>query len=142
MVHRQNEYGQLGIGTTTDESAPQLIQSLLGYNVSKIACGQHHAAAIIDGKLWTWGKGKNGQLVQYISIFEFTIPGTWPCNDKEYKTSQPEDGGTFSKQNNCLCCPWMGPLFSIDKLWRNIRFWIFQGGSSRIRMLFTTEFIH
>jgi alpha-tubulin suppressor-like RCC1 family protein len=55
----QNSQGQVGNGTTTDQSGPAQISS--GY--STVAAGMEHSAAIkTDGTLWTWGDNLFGQL--------------------------------------------------------------------------------
>ena len=56
-----NSFGQLGIGTTSSESAPVLVDS--DGQFEKIAVSSTHSAAIkTDGSLWTWGRNLHGQL--------------------------------------------------------------------------------
>lgn len=59
-----NNYGQLGLGTTTPyESKPQVINSLLGIPIAFIACGGNHTFAISkSGAVFGWGKNTMGQL--------------------------------------------------------------------------------
>jgi alpha-tubulin suppressor-like RCC1 family protein len=58
----QNNYGQVGDGTTVDKTIPT--QNVAGgTDWDKIACGYHHSGAIKDdGTLWTWGRGTHGQI--------------------------------------------------------------------------------
>jgi len=57
-----NAYGQLGDNTITNKSSP--VQTFGSANTWKqVACGSNHTvAAKIDGTVWTWGKGTQGQL--------------------------------------------------------------------------------
>jgi alpha-tubulin suppressor-like RCC1 family protein len=57
-----NAYGQLGDNTATTKSSP--VQTFGSANTWKqVACGSNHTvAAKIDGTVWTWGKGTQGQL--------------------------------------------------------------------------------
>lgn len=57
-----NLNGALGTPTTTVNYSycPILVQDL--YDVSKISSGYHHMCAISQGKLYSWGKGVDGQL--------------------------------------------------------------------------------
>lgn len=58
-----NEYGQLGDGTTADKYVPTLINSFDGEKVIAVDLGQDHSAAITEtGKLYTWGHNQHGQL--------------------------------------------------------------------------------
>ncbi len=56
-----NDYGQLGDGTTTDKATPTQIGSAT--NWSAIAAGSRHTVGLkSDGTLWTWGRNPYGQL--------------------------------------------------------------------------------
>lgn len=56
-----NEYGQIGNGTTINQSIPVLIDSTT--NWLQLSAGQFCSAAIRnDGTLWTWGNNEWGQL--------------------------------------------------------------------------------
>lgn len=56
-----NEYGQLGDGTTVNKNRPVQVQGLS--DVIEIACGGLHIVALkSDGTVWTWGYNGYGQL--------------------------------------------------------------------------------
>jgi len=56
-----NEYGQLGDGTTVSKTVPTQIGTATDW--AKISCGNNHAVAIKNnGTLWTWGFNIQGQL--------------------------------------------------------------------------------
>lgn len=57
-----NDYGQLGIGASTDdEFKPVLVPDL--ENVKKVSSGDYHTCAVLKGgKLKCWGYNSNGQL--------------------------------------------------------------------------------
>jgi len=68
-------YGQLGnlARKHNMHSTPHLIDHLVSYKVSvvNISCGQYHTAAISNqGKLFTWGSGKWGQLGHGVRLDE------------------------------------------------------------------------
>jgi alpha-tubulin suppressor-like RCC1 family protein len=55
-----NSYGQLGIGSTTNQSIPN---SISGVSVSKISCGKWHVLVKTTGsELYAWGYNGDGQL--------------------------------------------------------------------------------
>ena len=56
-----NEFGQLGDGTTTDKSTP--VQVADGHRFTRISAGRFHTVAIDEnGNVWTWGWNNYGQL--------------------------------------------------------------------------------
>lgn len=59
-----NGYDQLGLGersTKGDVSVPKEIPFKI--RIASVACGGNHSAAVsVDGRLFTWGDGVNGQL--------------------------------------------------------------------------------
>jgi len=56
-----NTFGQLGDGTLTTRSTPQLVPGLA--NVIRIAAGRRHTYALLtDGTLQAWGDNSDGQL--------------------------------------------------------------------------------
>ncbi|XP_050739123.1 RCC1 and BTB domain-containing protein 1-like isoform X1 [Eriocheir sinensis] len=60
----QNNYGQVGSGTTTNQPTPRrVIASIGGRQVVDIACGQTSSMAVMDnGEVYGWGLNSSGQL--------------------------------------------------------------------------------
>jgi len=62
----RNDNGQLGDDSTTHRNVPVAVNVagvLSGKTITKIATGQHHSLALdSDGKVYAWGRGRNGQL--------------------------------------------------------------------------------
>ena len=57
----ENEYGQLGDGSTIESSTPILIDSTSTWTA--IAAGKFHSMAVkSDGSFWAWGYNDSGQL--------------------------------------------------------------------------------
>jgi alpha-tubulin suppressor-like RCC1 family protein len=56
--------GQLGLGRRGDVSVPFLVNFFAENTmaVNKIAAGYYQSAALVAGKLYTWGWGDKGQL--------------------------------------------------------------------------------
>ncbi|WP_409014998.1 RCC1 domain-containing protein, partial [Archangium sp.] len=56
-----NQYGQLGDGTTATRSSPRRVSALSG--VVALSAGYFHSLAVLqDGTVWAWGKNDSGQL--------------------------------------------------------------------------------
>jgi alpha-tubulin suppressor-like RCC1 family protein len=54
-----NGYGQLGDGTTTNQTSPMQIEGAY----TSVAAGSYHTLALLtDGTLWAWGANSQGQL--------------------------------------------------------------------------------
>jgi len=57
-----NSNGQLGDGTTTDRHTPVQVTGLPANATQVEAGGRHTCALLVDGTVWCWGKGGNGEL--------------------------------------------------------------------------------
>lgn len=59
----QGIFGALGSGNMDNNNTPIGIEELWGLGIIQIACGENHSAALsVDGQVFTWGRGKYGQL--------------------------------------------------------------------------------
>lgn len=56
-----NNYGQLGIGSTSNRTTPTLVPGM-DKDVTSVSVGESHACAIKNGGLYCWGYNKYGQL--------------------------------------------------------------------------------
>ncbi|XP_061460632.1 serine/threonine-protein kinase Nek8 isoform X2 [Rhineura floridana] len=55
--------GCLGHETFTDVSQPKIVEALLGYEITQVACGASHVLAVSnEGEVFAWGRGDNGRL--------------------------------------------------------------------------------
>ena len=97
-----NDYGQLGDGTTTDKYIPKKIMD----NVKLVSLGDFHSAAIMkDGSLYTWGDNSSGQLGDGTTIKRYT-PIKIMDNVRSvslgngYSAAIMEDGSLYAWGNN------------------------------------------
>ena len=57
-----NEYGQLGLGNTTDRTTFTQVTTNINNDVKQIACGYYHTFILNnDGSVWVCGRNNNGQ---------------------------------------------------------------------------------
>ncbi|KQJ88287.1 ultraviolet-B receptor UVR8 [Brachypodium distachyon] len=58
-----NDFGQLGIGSSTTHIVDPIEVTGFGEKVVQISAGNHHSCAVTaDGELFVWGKNSSGQL--------------------------------------------------------------------------------
>jgi alpha-tubulin suppressor-like RCC1 family protein len=58
-----NYYGQLGIGSTTQQTRSQVVNMPDNLRVTDISLGSSHTCAIVNnGSVYCWGRGDSGQL--------------------------------------------------------------------------------
>jgi alpha-tubulin suppressor-like RCC1 family protein len=63
FVWGRNEWGQLGVGHTTDQISPIKLESLDPHDIVNISCGYRHTLAVTrGGELWSWGRNEYGEL--------------------------------------------------------------------------------
>ncbi|KAL6070697.1 rho-related protein racA [Balamuthia mandrillaris] len=59
----RGNHGRLGHGTLQNSMAPKQVMGLKGKNIVAVGCGWQHTVALDDnGRIYTWGAGKEGQL--------------------------------------------------------------------------------
>lgn len=59
----RGEDGQLGLGDTSDQYRPVLVDALQERRIVQIACGSGHTVVLTDeGEVFTWGRGDDGRL--------------------------------------------------------------------------------
>ncbi len=58
-----NEYGQLGDGTTNDRSVPVRVKLPAGTRVIAVGASYNYSLALTaGGEVWAWGHNRSGQL--------------------------------------------------------------------------------
>jgi hypothetical protein len=59
----KGKYGRLGHGDKSDQETPKRVEALVGVKATMVSCGDRHTAVCTeDGHMYTFGKGKEGQL--------------------------------------------------------------------------------
>jgi len=57
------EYGQLGHGGNATEMVPRMVEGLVNVRVAQVAAGGRHTViCTAEGRVWTFGRGDDGQL--------------------------------------------------------------------------------
>ncbi|XP_071848979.1 serine/threonine-protein kinase Nek8-like [Apostichopus japonicus] len=63
MTFGSGAHGCLGHGNFQDVSQAKIVESLLGYEISHVACGTSHIVAVSnEDEVFSWGRGDNGRL--------------------------------------------------------------------------------
>ena len=90
-----NEFGELGDGTTTSRVAPVLVHLPRGVKITAIAGGSQHSLALTSaGRVLAWGRGSFGQLGDASSkSSDVPVAVRLPAGDKITRISA---GGGFS----------------------------------------------
>ena len=103
----ENEYGQLGDGSTIESSTPILIDSTSTWTA--IAAGEFHSVAVkSDGSFWTWGYNGSGQLgigvetTRKLSSVQIEKDNNWLAvvAGDNYSLALKNDGSLWSWGNN------------------------------------------
>ena len=96
----KNDYGQLGLGNTTNYSSPKQIGALTSW--LKISGGSYGSVSAIktDGTLWSWGYNGNGQLglgntTNYSSPKQVGALTSWSIVSSSYGTLAIKTNGTL-----------------------------------------------
>ena len=59
----EGAYGALGCGDQLSSGVFRKVPGLFSVGVVQIACGEHNTVALsADGRIFSWGRGKYGQL--------------------------------------------------------------------------------
>jgi hypothetical protein len=67
----KGEYGKLGHGDESDQKTPKRVEALVGKKVTMVSCGRDHTALCTkNGRMHTFGKGKQGQLGHGLGLLE------------------------------------------------------------------------
>jgi alpha-tubulin suppressor-like RCC1 family protein len=69
-----NYQGQLGDGTTTDNSVPVQVAGLPVGNVTQVKAGDDFACALVNSQAWCWGYNFQGQLGVGTTYIKSTVP--------------------------------------------------------------------
>lgn len=63
MTFGSGAHGCLGHGNFQDVSQAKIVESLLGYEISHVACGASHVVAVTtEHEVFSWGRGDNGKF--------------------------------------------------------------------------------
>ncbi|KTF86919.1 hypothetical protein cypCar_00029618, partial [Cyprinus carpio] len=63
MTFGSGSNGCLGHGNFNDVTQPKIVEALLGYELVQVSCGASHVLAVTsERKVFSWGRGDNGQL--------------------------------------------------------------------------------
>jgi alpha-tubulin suppressor-like RCC1 family protein len=96
-----NDYGQLGNGTTTFSFYP--IQVGTDNNWKQVSCGEGHIAAVrMDGTLWLWGRNQYGQMGAGTNRTNRTTPAQMGSATNWIQVAAGEYGTTMKTSLNTL----------------------------------------
>jgi alpha-tubulin suppressor-like RCC1 family protein len=75
-----NNYGQLGNGTFTSNSTPQVVSGLPAAAVQVAVGDAYSCARLTDGSIWCWGVNDRGQLGLGTNIYPLDpVSPSWTC---------------------------------------------------------------
>ncbi len=69
-----NSSGQLGIGSTANQSSPQHVTAFNGMRVTDVSAGVDSTCAIANGKAYCWGNNNNSKIGQGSADVRFETP--------------------------------------------------------------------
>ena len=70
----RNNQGQLGIGSTTTQSSPQLVNLGIGRTAKSVSLSGYHTCAILDdGSVKCWGQNPNGANLELVVLWLMII---------------------------------------------------------------------
>ena len=105
-----NEYGQLGVGTTDPSNKPLTVLGL--QDVESVSAGHYHSIALKeDGTVWTWGDNSEGQL----GIGDTLMTSNSPVQVVHLTDIQMISAGGYF--NLALALDWQRLVLGLERVW-------------------------
>jgi alpha-tubulin suppressor-like RCC1 family protein len=104
-----NSFGELGDGTSTDHSTPELIALPAGVTATAVSAGELFSLAIGSGNIYAWGINSSGQLgdgttTSQLSPERIALPGgvtaTAVSADSDFSLALGSDGHAYAWGDN------------------------------------------